>query len=184
MLTSDQKLALKTAIEADNAFVNVPHTSDGASAIADAFNLPASPAFYVWETRTSADKVMDAISWASLTPADAPDGTQTWLNRAIMCQSKQLNLQILLQGRDQISAAKTNVRAGLSDALLNVPSGVGGSLVDAGWIGAGKVKAAITRVTTRSEKIFSTGTGTAATPATLTYEGNLVYQDVLDAMGW
>ncbi len=183
-MTPAQLLSLKAAILAESAFASIPHTGDGAYAIADALNLPSSPAFYVWSSYTSASAVMDAITCASLTPADSPDGTQAWLNRTMLCQSKQLNLQILLQGREQIAGAKPNVRAGLSDALQNVPSGAGGALLDAGWLGAGKVKSALIRVATKFEKIFATGTGTASTPADLAIEGTLSYQDVVTAMGW
>jgi hypothetical protein len=40
------------------------------------------------------------------------------------------------------------------------------------------------RLANRSEKLFSTGTGSDATPATMTVEGNLSYSDVQQAMGW
>lgn len=54
-----------------------------------------------------------------------------------------------------------------SDALVNVPSGASGALVDAGWLGAGKVKAAISRPASRLEQVFATGTGTSASPGSL-----------------
>ncbi len=40
------------------------------------------------------------------------------------------------------------------------------------------------RTATRGEKVFATGTGSDASPATLNYEGAISYNDVKDAMGW
>ncbi|MBL8999290.1 MAG: class I SAM-dependent methyltransferase, partial [Gemmatimonadetes bacterium] len=49
--------------------------------------------------------VFDAITWANLTPVDVPDGSAAYTNRALLCQAKQINLQILLQGRERVAAA-------------------------------------------------------------------------------
>jgi hypothetical protein len=57
-------------------------------------------------------------------------------------------------------------------SLLNVPSGVGGATQDAGWLGAGRVKATITRFATAAEKVFATGTGTTGTPGVLAWAIN------------
>ena len=183
-MTPSKKTAFVADVAADGALNQLPHNSDSAFAIAAAYNQLASPAYYVWASYTSADAIMDAITWASLTPSDAADGTATFTNRALLCQAKQFNLSILLQGRDRVASGKLNVRQGLSDALQNVPAGASGALVDAGWAGAGKVKAAITRQATRLEKLFATGSGTTATPSVLGYDGTIGYQEVLDALGW
>lgn len=50
MLTQSQKTALVAAIAADPALNTLPMNSDGATAVADAFNLPATPNFFVWKT--------------------------------------------------------------------------------------------------------------------------------------
>lgn len=142
--------------------------------------------FVAWRSVTPASDVMDAIAWASMTPTDTPDGGAAALQREYRCQGKQLNLQIMLQGRESIPTGRANVRAGLSDALLNVPAGAGGTMLDAGWLGAGKVKAAISRFASNAEKVFATGTGTANAPGTLgeldgdvsEYEGKvLIWKD-------
>ena len=65
-----------------------------------------------------------------------------------------------------------------------MPSGAGGALLDAGWIGAGKVKASITRPATVLEKLFATGAGTAANPSTMAVESPIDYPTVSTAMGW
>ena len=180
-LTAPQLATLKAAILADGTMSAKPMTSGGSLEIAGLLNAAASPAYYVWRSNTSASDIMDAITWANLTPADTADGTATFTNRALVCQAKQMNLQILLQGRDSLATGKTSVRGGLSDALQNVPAGAGGAVVDAGWAGAGKVKASITRTASIIEKLFSTGNGTTATPSTMGYEGPVSSDDVQQA---
>ena len=146
--------------------------------LARLLNLPST--FVVWRSTTDADLIADAIVWANLTPADTADGTAVFTNRALICQAKQINLQIMLQGRQSIPSGKLNFRQGLQDALLNVPAGVGGTLLDAGWLGNGKVKASISRFATVAEKIFATGTGTAPTPGNLVFDGLVSINDIGD----
>ena len=146
--------------------------------LARLLNLPST--FVVWRSTTDADLIADAIVWANLTPADTADGTAVFTNRARVCQAKQINLQIMLQGRQLIPSGKLNFRQGLQDALLNVPAGVGGTLLDAGWLGNGKVKASISRFATVAEKIFATGTGTAPTPGNLVFDGLVSINDIGD----
>ena len=177
-LTTAQYTALGTYIAAQGDMNTFPLGSDAAIAVAALFNQPST--FVVWATTTGADVMSDAIVWANMTPTDAPDGTQAWLDRAMACQGKQFNLQLLLASRDRISTGKTNVRAGFQDALTNVPSGAGGATVSAGWV---TMKTVMQRFATRAESVFATGTGTAATPGVLVWEGNVGYQDVQQARG-
>lgn len=139
--------------------------------------LNQNSAFIVWRSTTSAPDIMDAINWANFTPSDVPTGDAAALQREYRCQGKQLNLQILLQGREVLPTGRANIRAGLSDALLNVPAGTGGAMLDAGWLGAGKVKAAISRAANRAEAVFASGTGTAGTPGNLgSWEGGVTQE--------
>lgn len=175
-MTPSQLATLKALVAAEPTLAQAVLTGQDA-AIAAWLNEDASPSYFVWRSTTPASDVMDAITWANLTPADAADGTAAFTNRALACQAKQLNLQILLQGRESVATGKTSVRGGLSDALTNVPAGAGGTLMDAGWLGAGKVKAAITRLASRAEKALATGSGTSGTPSALTFEGQVSVND-------
>lgn len=166
-MTPAQLQTFKAAILADSNLTALVATGQ-TGAIAQYYQ--ADSTFYVWRGLTSASDILDAITWANLTPVDSPDNTATFTNRALICQAKQLNLQILLQGREQVSTGKANVRSGLSDALQNVPAGASGALLDAGWAGAAKVKAAITRLANKLERLFATGTGTTANPGNLVVE--------------
>jgi hypothetical protein len=166
-----------TSIYAATPINTIPLTGDGDQAIADWYNGFPAPDFFVYRSNVLVKEINDQIQWAKLTPNDAPDTTQIWLNRAMQCQGKQFNLQILLQGLPTVDASKANFRAGLQDALTNVPSGVAGALVSAGWVGVRDN--ALARKATRVEKILATGDGsTAALAATLGAEGLLTYHDV------
>lgn len=172
-MTPVQLQSLKAFILADQTLSALGRND---TEVARQLNLPST--VYVWRSTTPADEVADAILWDRLTPADVPDGTAIQTNRLLLCQSKQMNLQVLLQGRDSIGTGRSNLRTGLSDALLNVPSGAGGATVDAGWIGAGRVKATITRLATVAESVFASGTGTTASPSTLGWDGTVSIADI------
>lgn len=165
MLTTAQLQALKAAILADpNCTAWVADGSHGA--IAEYLRGPST--FVVWKSQTATQDIYDGVTWANLTPTDAADGTATYTNRALVCQAKQLNLQILLQGRDSVNSSKSNIRTGLQDALTNVPSGAGGALVSAGWTA---VRLAMQRFASLYEKVYATGTGTQGSPGALVIDG-------------
>ncbi len=94
-------------------------------------------------------------------------------SRQLACQTKQMNIQTMLTGRDTIDGSKANIRAGLQDALTNIPSGANGAVRSAGWTNVRD--GVIARVVTRLEKLFATGGNgsTPATAATLVVEGDL-----------
>jgi hypothetical protein len=186
-LTSAQQATLKAAILADpNLNTGFPTNSDGASAIASLLNALASPTFLVWRTEAPVSDVLDAIDFTKYTPTDAPDNTTTYLNRSINVQIKQINLQLLLQGRDRINASKANVRAALRDATIQLPTGAAGAAVTAGGANAVTVLTACTRSATLGEKYLAGGTATTGgvTANLLGFEGALSYPDVMGAMGW
>jgi hypothetical protein len=177
-LSASQLATLKADIAADGVLSALPNFGDGPYTIAKAYNV-LDATFTVWRSNTSADDIFNGVVWANMTPADAPDGTQTWLNRAMACQGKQFNLQTMLTGRSTIASGRSSIRAGLQDALTNVPAGAGGATVAAGWV---SVRDSMKRLATRAEKLFSTGgNGAFATPSDLNFEGQISFQDVIDA---
>lgn len=173
-MTPAQITSLRAKVLLDQTAVAMMQDRDTTS-LRDYLNAPASPAYKVWRSSTDAATVSDSVVWSSLTPNDTADGTAAFTNRALVCQAKQINLQILLQGQTQINSAKSNIRAGFQDALTNVPSGAGGAPVNAGWPA---VKAAMTRAATLAEKLVATGTGSDGSPANLDIDGELSDQDV------
>lgn len=149
-------------------------------------NSESAPAFYVYKTSLPTDEVMDAINWANLTPntgvADADLSTQAVslqrLVRELRCQGKQFNLQTMLVGRERINPSRPNTRAGLQDALTDLPSGANGNLRQGGWAA---VSALLYRPATLGEQVLSTGAGTTVAPATMGFEGAITFADVQSA---
>ncbi len=181
-LTPAQRTTLKAAIVADNP-ANVLYVAGNLSGLAAYYNTTASPNFHVYRTAVPVQDINDNVTWANFTPADAPDSTQLWLNRATAAQGKQFNLQtLLLSAGGFLNATKANVRQALTDALTNLPTGAGGSLVSGGW---GTVRDnALARLGSRLEKLFATTTvqqdgSTAAKAATMTVEGPIVYTEFI-----
>lgn len=173
-LTQEQLATLKAAIIA-NPTMAAARTAHDTQAITDLLN--ASSTLDVWRTSVSTQVLFDQITWANLTPAEAPNGTLDWQCRSLACQGKQFNLQLIFASRDTIDASKSNVRAGLQDALTNVPSGQSGALVSAGWVG---VRTAMIRKATVLEAIFA---NTQNTPASLVVEGAMD-EMTIRRLGW
>lgn len=177
-MTPEQLVILKSAITnaVDQTLIDARNAGNNTD-IAAWFNV-ASEAI-VWRSSTSVSEVQDAVVWANMTPADVPDGTTAWTNRALACQGKQFNLQNLIVGRDRINSGKANIRAGLQDALTNIPSGVGGASQSAGWV---TIRDAMKRAATKGEALYATGTLTSATPGNLVWEGTITRETILDAL--
>jgi len=155
MLTTEQLQTLKADIAADETFAGIPHNSDGAWEIAAAYNLAAIPAFVVWKTDVPTSLCKQAMLWTEYIARSAGE-RDAW--------------QFMLSN-GTINAADVNVRQGIADVF----SGPGGATTRANLTAIAK------RNATRAEKLFATGTGSDASPATMSFEGSLIYQDVLQA---
>jgi hypothetical protein len=155
MLTQAQLLILKNDIIADPVLNAYPNTGDGAYAIAMVYNLQAVPDFTVWKTNVPTEAVKQGTVWTEFIGRSAGerDAYQFMLSNG------------------WINAADPNIRQGIND-IFSGPNGVG---TRANLVAIAK------RLATRVEKLFATGTGTNASPATMTFEGSLSFQDVLSA---
>lgn len=159
------------------AVVNADQTALAFKQAGDAFSLKAwlnaDSATTVWRTDAPVSAILDSITWSSYTPNDAPDATTLWLNRALASQIKQMNLQIMLQGRSTVDASKTTFRAGLRDAVIALPTGAGGASVAAGGASGATTLGVCTRLAKRVEAALVTApqnTGTVSA-SILTFEG-------------
>lgn len=168
-LTDAQITTLRPVVLAEPTLATARATGDD-YAIAAWCNTAASPAYKVWNSITPASVIADAISWANLTPTDTADSTVVYTNRVLLSQAKQINIQILLQGRESLPTARANIRAGIQDALTNLPTGAGGALLGGNWAA---VKTAMQRGATNCEKPLASGAGTAASPSDLGWEGSV-----------
>lgn len=155
MLTTEQLAALKADILADATLNAFPNNSDGAFEIAKAYNLLAAGPWIVWKTDVSTLDIRNALVWAEYD---------------VLSVSKQ-NAFAFLCSNHVVNAGLTNVRQGIQ-SIFSGPQQAGNL---AAMIAIAK------RSATRAEKLFSAGTGTTASPATMTFEGQLSFQDVQDA---
>jgi len=155
MLTQEQLQALKAYIAADEALNAFPKNSDGAFAVAAILNQEAAPAFTVWKTSVPTSECKKAMNWVEY----------------IACSVGERDAWKFMLSNGTINAADPNVRQGIADIF----SGPGGAESLTALVAIAK------RAATTAEKLFSTGTGTDETPATMTFEGNLSYQNVLAA---
>lgn len=179
-LTTAQLQTLKTYIESVPAWAALPKNSDSAFFIAAELNKPSNPTFNVWRTDAPVAAIIDAITWDKFTATDPADTTTIFLNRALLVQTKQMNLQLMLQGRETVDASKANVRAGLRDAVIQLPTGTGGALATAGGNNGVNVLNACTRNATLGEQVLATGSATTGTVTAglMGFEGELSYSDV------
>lgn len=160
-LTTEQQTTLRNAIIADPVLGQLPATTQNAYDIASAMNLPATPAFIGWKSNVSAADIGNAWNGADI------DG---------MSALNMQRLQLLLASSPGgvFDMRRSDRRAGFENPFGTNVNNTSRVAMRAVW----------KRSLTRFEKLFATGTGSDATPATTTIEGSLEYQDIRDAMGW
>jgi hypothetical protein len=189
-LTPAQAATLKAAINANPTWAAYPLEGDGPFDLAAVLNQPASPAFSVWRTDAPVNAIVDAINWANYTPSEAIAASDPALSqqvaRLLTIQTKQMNLQLMLQGRESLNCARPNVRAGLRDAVIQIPSGSGGASTSPGGASGVTVLNACVRNATEAEKIFAaqsqaSDTTGSVTARVMTFEGNLSASDIQQA---
>lgn len=151
-LTSAQLTSLKSEILADPILNAQPMNSDGAFFIAAELNKLAVPDFIVWKTDVTTVNIRAALVWSEYDTLSV---------------SKQ-NAFSFLCSNGTVNAALANVRQGISSIFAG--PGQSGNL--AALIAIAKRKA------TRVEKVLAAGTGSDASPATMSFEGSLSFQDV------
>jgi hypothetical protein len=154
MLTTEQIAVVKADIAANADLNTNPAGSDGSWAIAGLYNKTATPAYFVWRTNVPVDEVMrNGMDWTRVDNLSIGKARiWDWMTKL-----------------GSFNASKTNIRAG----------------IDATWVGTAAdlaVRDAVythcNRAATRLEKLLAAGVGTAASPATMAYEGTVSYQDI------
>lgn len=156
-LNNAQLVTLKAAIVADPALNALPNDTDSNIFTANAFNAPASPNFTVWKTNIPINELGDAFVGTEL--AGLTSANNTRLQTVAVYSTQGFNPSL------------ADRRAMLDDIF----SGAGGAGTRT------RLLALYKRLATRAEKLYATGTGTDATPATLTFEGAISHQDVNSA---
>jgi hypothetical protein len=156
MLTTEQLATLKTAILADPVLAAYPNTLDGAFDMCrDKLNVEFAPAYTVWQDQLTPDLYDAGLISGGATQIDGLTPGKRDLLFLIGARTRNCNT--------------VAVRSAIDDAC-----GSANALKTA-------MLAAQKRNATYGEKIFSTGTGTVASPATLVVYGAIDYNDVVKA---
>lgn len=158
-LTPAQLTTLKNDILADATLNAIPNTADGAFTIAALYNVAASPSFYVWKTSVHRDEVGKAFVATALSAITAGNN------------DKLANFAVW---NDVVNPSRSDQRQFFEDVFS----------VAAGASTRAALLALWKRLASRVEKLFANtagGNGAEATPALMTFEGLLEYQDVIEA---
>lgn len=156
LLTSAQLVTLKADILADPVLNSFPMTPDGAVDIALAYNQFAVPDFWVFRTNVPIKEVGDAFNGTEL---------------AGLTTANNERLQTVALYSTVINASLANRRQFFNDIF----SGAGGTNTRA------NLEVLWRRKARRIEKLFATGTGSTASPATLVFEGSVTHTQVQQA---
>lgn len=160
-LTAAQNALIKDAILADPVLAAQPSDGDGLGFIAAALNAPSSPVVLAWRTDAPVSEISNGIDDTKYTPADTPlladlPAKAAWfLNLCALITIKQMNLNNRLVGRTTINASLTRIRAGLLDAVTQVPAGANGAMTAPGGANGVNVLTPCLRNTRRIEAILA-----------------------------
>lgn len=193
-----QKLALRTHIQANTtqlafgggtAAINATFGGESLNAgdakiIADWYNLPAAPDYWVVRPDAPFVDVRNNILGARYTPAPAITSGNAAQHTAASnaCMGKLALLGFLLPpgAFGAFDATKALQVASMKDALTGLPSAGSFNLQDAGWVpgnGSGGVANVLVRRCTNLEKVFVLGQSVAAltigTPAFGSWDTNV-----------
>lgn len=162
-LTPDQLAVLAHDITANPAFATLPKNADGADVVKTAYNLTASPDFWVWQTRLAKKIVYDHRS-----PADTLWNWATFISQP--AGEKDAWTELFEEGYADFALQQNR------EAVVTIFGTGPGAAAQRTHI-----LAAARRLATEAEALFATGPGTPAAPATMTFEGLLTISDVEQA---
>lgn len=155
MLTTAQLQTLKTFINQNPTWAALPLGQSSAQVIADGLNLAAAPSFTVWKPWTSLSATANAFDGAEF--ASVTSANHTRLQTVAQYYSDGYNPSI------------ASIRAMWNDIMSSKTLSLAAML--ALW----------KRFATVVEKLFATGTGSDASPATLVVVGPISADDVAQA---
>lgn len=162
MLTEQQVAILVNYVTTDPAFAGIPQTGDGAYEVRDRLDVVASPAFVVWKTSVTLDEIMqNGFDWV--------------LVDNLSVGKARIWEWLFDNAESSTNPSKINVRAGISECWKGTAAMLAQQAVILGHC---------KRSASRLEKLLATGTGSDATPATMTIEGSLSPQYLREILGW
>ena len=152
MLTDAQKVTIKADILA-NADTLAAYNIGNLDALEKLYNAAAAPAFVVGKTALQPAEYREAIVWTEVDALTVGKARiWEWITQSMTAA---------------INAASTNVRQGLLDCWASNTTT------------RTQLTAAAKRNASRIEKLFATGTGSTASPATMVVEGPINYMEFI-----
>lgn len=163
-LSPAQLVTLKAAILAETDPTFVDYRDTGATgAMADWYNeLTAGPEWKVWRTNVSRAEIYNDTS--------VENTNWSWTFYKNQSAVEQNSWVQMFMG-DQANFSRPNLRAGIAVIFTAASSA-----------NATHARAIGKRTARVAEKLFSSGTGSIASPATMTFEGKVTNDDVVQAI--
>lgn len=177
LLTTAQLMTLKTDILADPVLSLLPNNDDGNQAIADAYNLNASPDYWVWRTLLTKNELTQATS--------VDETTFNWTGTGFIgrSQGERDAWRELFSVAGSVNPSLANVRNAFVDIFSGPTPPAPANRTHLSTSGRRKCR--------RIEKLFSILTvggpvqtglrGNTTNPDTLVLEGTITRANVLDA---
>lgn len=167
MLTPNQLASLKTDILADPVLAAKAGSPDGRYAIAAAYNVNASPDYWVWKTYLTKNDVVSSTS--------ADNTTFNWTGNGFITRTvgELMAWENLFNSSGSINPSLANVRQALGDVF----SGAGNAAANRTHL-----LTVARRKATRGEKLFASGSGSTGSPSTMGQEGTVTFNDVDTAL--
>lgn len=159
-LTPEQRTALKNDILANPDALAI-YTDGNLTALADLYNAPASPSYWVWRTN---------VTRADLYHSTSVDGT-TWNWTTYKGQNvSEQNAWVQMFMGDEADFSRANLRAGVA-AIFSGSAQANAQRDHCLAIGR--------RIASRLEKVCAAGAGTSVSPSMMTFEGALSFTDLI-----
>jgi hypothetical protein len=152
-LTTEQKVTLKTHIQ-NTPSLNAFYSIGDLGGLEAALNADASPVFLVWKTSVNKNDVGKAFVASALAAITAGNNDK---------------LANFAAWNDTVNPSRQDQRAFFDDVF----SVAAGASTRAALLALWKRNATVT------EKLFATGTGNDASPATLVFEGFVTFSDLV-----
>lgn len=160
-LTAAQKTTLRAFILAD-PIMGPQATAQNFAIIKNELNADAAPDFWAWRTSVSRADIYNTV--------DFEGGSWSWTTYKNQSVTEQGAWTQMFMG-DIANFAQANMRAGVAAIFTGSAQA---NAQDAHILSVARRKANVT------EKLFSSGTGSTASPAIMTFEGTLSEQNVSD----
>jgi hypothetical protein len=157
-LTTAQQTVLKADVLA-NSDTATCYTAGNLQCLADLYNTAAASDFWVWRTSVARSDVYNEVS-----PTGSTWSWTTFKNQGATEQTAWIQMFM----GDQANFAKPNLRDGVAAIFTGSAQA---NAQQAHILAIGRRKA------TRAEKLFATGTGSSASPATMAIEGSFEFTD-------